>query len=860
MPENTLQVLQLRPGVNREGTSYSGEGGWYDCDKIRFRSGLPEKLGGWMWYGEGSYIGVCRHLTEWASLSNFLLIGVGTSSLYYILSGGKYYDITPLTRTDSLTTNPLYSMYNTLADSISDTLDVIPITSVTAGNFDLIAPLVVQIGSELIYVPVVDTVVNTLGTAAAGCTRGYLGTTAATHTSGDAVSSSWLVVKDTSNDSSAGSVVNISGAVNLLATQSSNILVTQGGTRLATQQDVIFDVYTASDINGEHIITAANATYIAFDTGVYSTASAQGGGSGMTAAYSFSAGLYYQGVQQGWGAGPWNGDREWNQAFVSTNPKYELRLWSAQNFGQDLYFNPRDSGIFHWDAATNLNSVGQVTGRGVDITSTTFSNVTLDQIVVGNYYQIRNIGSTTQAQWNILAGTTNSVYVAGNFSAGTTYTIITIGTTDFTAIGAASNTPGLSFVATGAGSGTGTASASSVYAVGDKFFCADVIASGYGTGVVFDPGIPSVATCIISTDERHIVAFGCNDAVTEVTNGTPVQQDLMFIAWCAQEQPQVWWPTQTNTAGSYRLTIGSKIITAAQTRQETLVFTDMAVYSMQYLGAPYVFGFNLIDQNSTIASPNAYATANNITYWMGQDKFYAYSGRVDTLPCALRQYIFDDINTSQLDQVYAGTNEKYNEVWWFYPSKDALINDRYVVYNHLEKLWYFGQLSRTAWLDSYALGYPLGAVPNLDDPLQPTGISVEHEVGADDGSVNPIQPISAYIQSSDFDIGQGGYQFSFVKRIIPDMDFIGSTVSNPSAMMTLTARNYPGIGVNTDPMQTTTSDVNGTKVDVQVYDYTEQVWIRIRGRQLQFRVESSDLGVKWQLGAPRLQLQVDGRR
>jgi len=807
MPENSLQVLQLRPGVNREGTSYSGEGGWYDCDKIRFRSGLPEKLGGWMWYGEGSYLGTCRHFTEWASLSNFLLIGVGTSSLYYILSGGKYYDITPLTRTDSLPTNPLYSMYSTLSASISSTLDVIPINSLSANNFDLIAPLVVQIGSELIYVPAVDAGSSTLGTAAAGCTRGYLGTTAATHTSGDAVSSSWLVVKDTSNGSSAGSVVNISGAVNLLATESSNILVTQGGTQLATQQDVIFDVYTASDINGEHTITAANATYIAFDTGVYSTASAQGGGSGMAAAYSLPAGLYYQGVQQGWGAGPWNSDREWNQAFISTNSIYQMRLWSAQNFGQDLYFNPRNSGIFHWDAATNLNSVGQVTGRGVDITSATFSNVTLDQIVVGNYYQIRSVGSTTQAQWNTLAGTSAVTYAAG-----------------------------------------------------DKFFCADVIASGYGTGIVFDPGIPSVASYTICTDERHIVAFGCNDAVTEVTKGTAVQQDTMFISWCAQEQPQVWWPTQTNTAGSYRLTVGSKIITAAQTRQETLVFTDLAVYSMQYLGAPYVFGFNLIDQNATIASPNAYATANNITYWMGQDKFYMYSGRMDTLPCALRQYVFDDINSDQLDQVYAGTNEKYNEVWWFYPSGDSIVNDRYVVYNYLENLWFYGQMSRTAWLDSYAVGYPLGAVPNLDDPLQPSGISVTHEVGADDGSVNPIQPISAYIQSSDFDIGQGGYQFSFVKRIIPDMDFIGSTVNGPKAMMTLTARNYPGIGVNTDPMQATTSDVNGTKVDVQVYDYTEQAWIRIRGRQLQFRIESSDLGVRWQLGTPRLQIQVDGRR
>lgn len=814
MPENQLQVIQLRPGINREGTSYSGEGGWYDCDKIRFRSGLPEKLGGWVWYGAGSYTGVCRHYMEWASLSNFLLIGVGTNTNYYILTGGEYFDITPISQVDTLNAppgDPVYCMYSTLTAAISDTLDVIPISLLSGSNFDLVSPLVVKIGSELIYVPEVDAGANTLGTAAAGCTRGYLGTTAASHALGAGVSSSWLVVKDASNPSVTGDTVILAGATgfsDLLATENYYVLTTENGLNLiATEQDSVIDVYTAADINGEHIIVADNATYLAFDTGIYSTAPGQGGGNAMTASYLIPSGLAYQGVLNGWGAGPWNSDREWNQAYTTELPSYEIRLWSAGNFGQDLFFNPRNGGLYYWNAATNLNPVGQVTGRGVNMTSTTFANITLDKIVVGNYYQIRDLGTTTQLQWNTLAGTSAITYAAG-----------------------------------------------------DKFFCADVIAAGYGTGIVFDPAIPSVASYVITTDERHVVAFGCNDAVTEVTTGSPVQQDTMYVAWCSQSEPQVWWPTQTNTAGDYRLTIGSRIITVAQTRQETLVFTDMGLYSMQYLGAPYTFGFNIIDTNTTIASPNAYATANNITFWMGQDKFYAYSGRVDTLPCALRQYIFDDINTDQMDQVYAGTNEKYNEIWWFYPSSGSVINNRYVVYNHLEKLWYYGQLSRTAWLDSYAIGYPLGAIPEITNLLSPSGITVTHEVGADDGASNPTQPIAAYIQSSDFDIGQGGYQFSFVKRIIPDMDFIGSTVSDPSAMMTLTARNYPGIGVNPDPMQTTTVPINGAQVNVQVYNYTEQEWIRLRGRQLQFRVESSDLGVKWQLGAPRLQIQVDGRR
>lgn len=814
MPQTQLQVLQLRPGINREGTSYSGEGGWYDCDKIRFRSGLPEKIGGWMPLGNGSYEGVCRHYTQWASLSNFLLIGVGTNTNYYILTGGEYFDITPVVQVDTLNAppgDPVYAMYSVLTSAISATDDVIPVAFVDASNFNLVTPVVVKIGSELIYVPAVDTVANTLGTAASGCTRGYLGTTATSHALNAGVSSSWLVVKDISSPAVAGDTVVISGATgfsDLLSTENLNVLMTESGLNLiATEQDVVVDVYTAADINGEHIVVAANSSYFAFDTGIYSTAPAQGGGNSIVVGYLLPSGLFYQGVLNGWGAGPWNSDREWNQAYVSYEPGYEIRLWSASNFGQNLFFNARNNGIFNWNAATSLNAVGQVTQRAVNITSTAFSNITLDRIVVGNYYQIRDLGTTTQLQWNTLAGTSAVTYAAGS-----------------------------------------------------KFFCADVIAAGYGTGIVFDPAIPSVATCVLSTDKRHVVAFGCNDAVTEVTTGAPVQQDTMYIAWCSQGEPQVWWPTQTNSAGDYRLTVGSRIITVAETRQETLVFTDLALYSMQYLGAPFTFGFNVIDTNTTIASPNAFATANNITYWMGQDKFFAYSGRVDTLPCSLRQYVFDDINFNQIEQVYCGTNEKYNEVWWFYPSKNSLMNDRYVVYNHLEKLWYYGQLTRTAWLDSYALEQPLAAVPNISNILEPVGITVEHEVGADDGSVNPIQPISAYIQSSDFDLGEGGYQFSFVKRIIPDMDFIGSTTTTPNAQITLTARNYPGIGVNTDPMQATTVPINGSQVNVQVYNYTEQEWIRLRGRQLQFRIESSDLGVRWQLGSPRLQISPDGRR
>ena len=760
MPETKLQVLQLRPGCNREGTSYAGEGGWYACDKVRFRSGLPEKLGGWVPYATQTYLGSCKLFVEWLSLSNYYLLGLGTNLKFYILVGGQYFDITPIRRTVTLGTNPLYSMYNTLSADISASATILPITSVSAGNFNILAPFVVKIDSEQIYVPAVNAGTNTLGIAGYPCIRGYNGTTATTHASTTPVSSSWVIVTDNSNGATLNDFVTFSGAT-------------------------AFDGFTADNINKELEIGAVSTNYIGVDTGVWATSAANGGGSAVVAAYQIATGLPYTTLFNGWGAGPWGTGHGWGTGYSGVGIAEELRLWSACNFGQDLYFNPRNGGIYYWNAATSLSAGGQVTGRGVNITSTTFSNVNATDIVVGNFYEIRSVG-----------------------------------TTNFTTIGAASNTVGVTFVATGVGT---------------------------GSGVVYDPAIPSVAAYTTITDERYLMAFGCNDAVSG-----SLTQDPMLIAWSDQENPQVWYPQVTNTAGNFRLVYGSRIITIEKTRQEILIWTDSSLYSMQYLGPPYVYGFNPISVDTTIVSQNAATTAAGVTYWMGDDKFYAYSGRVDTLPCALRQYVFDDINNDQLELVTCGTNEKYNEVWWFYPSTDSVFNDRYVIYNYLEKLWYYGTMERSAWLDSHIIGDPLGAVNNL---------TVQHETGTDDGSVNPAQPIAAYIESADFDLGDGGYQFSFVKRLIPDMDFIGSSTASPQATITLKARNYPGQGVaGLSSMQNTASGISGSEVSTQVYDYTQEVWVRIRGRQLVFRVESDQLGIKWQLGSPRLQIQSDGRR
>jgi hypothetical protein len=365
-----------------------------------------------------------------------------------------------------------------------------------------------------------------------------------------------------------------------------------------------------------------------------------------------------------------------------------------------------------------------------------------------------------------------------------------------------------------------------------------------------DSSCPIVANFVTVSDaSRFVLAFGVNDYP-----GTPQAtiQNPMLIRWSDQESFATWAPAATNQAGSYTLSHGSQIITAIQTRQEILVITDAAIYSMQYLGPPYVWGFQLMGDNISIAGPNAAATANNVTYWMGTDKFYMYSGRVETLPCSLRQYVYNDINLTQSFQFFASTNEGYNEIWWFYCSADSNTIDKYVIFNHLERTWYYGTLPRTAWVDSPLRPTPMSAGYN--------GQLIYQESGNDDGTTVPPSPIEAYVQSSDFDIGDG-HNFGLVTRIIPDVTFDGSTVNNPSLDFTVRPRQFPGTNYGTADAPTVTSTQNyQNQRYYTVQQFTEQVFVRIRGRQMAFRVVSNDLGVAWQLGVPRIDTRPDGRR
>jgi hypothetical protein len=361
-----------------------------------------------------------------------------------------------------------------------------------------------------------------------------------------------------------------------------------------------------------------------------------------------------------------------------------------------------------------------------------------------------------------------------------------------------------------------------------------------------DTSCPSVCNYVLVSDSsRFVIAFGVNDYGTST-------QDPLLIRWSDQESVLTWAPSVTNQAGSYRLSQGSKIVTAIQTKQEILVWTDAAIYSMQYLGAPYVWGFQIMGANISIISQNAAATVNNVTYWMGADKFYMYSGRVETLPCTLRQYVFGDINMQQAAQFFAGTNEGFNEIWWFYCSANSTVVDKYVIFNYLEQTWYYGTLNRTAWLDSPLREYPMAAGYN--------GQLIYHEDGVDDGTTNPASPIVSYCQSSDFDIGDG-HNFGFVWRIIPDVTFDGSTVNNPKVTFTVRPRQNPGASYgSTDNPDVVSSQNYLNQQTYNVQQFTEYAYVRIRGRQMAFRVGSSDVGVAWQLGSPRLDVRADGRR
>jgi hypothetical protein len=612
-----LKKVLLKPGVNRENTRYTNEGGWYESDKIRFRQGTPEKIGGWQRISSYTFLGVCRSLWNWVTLGGQNLIGVGTNLKFYIERGGAYYDVTPIRSTVTLT-NPF---------STTNTLPTVLVTDVDHGCI-------------------------------------------------------------------TGDFVTFSGASAV------------GGLTLNGEFQV-----TVIDEDTYNITASSNAT-----------STANGGGT-VTAAYQLNTGNASEVPITGWGAGAW-GSGTWGESGVTNDP---IRLWSQSNFGEDLIFAYRGGPICYWYASSGTDV------RGV-----------LLEDVVG---------------------------------------------------------------------------ASDVPTVVNGVFVSDV--------------------------SRFVFAFGCNEL-------GDTELDPMLIRWSDQENPTMWTPSITNQAGGLRLSHGSEITTYLQSRQEILVWTDSSLYSLQYLGSPDVWGSQLLGDNLSIASPNAVAFAGGVSYWMGVDKFYKYDGTVATLVCDLRKFVFNDINNLQQDQFFASTNEGFNEVWWFYCTAGSTAIDRYVVYNYVENIWYYGSMARTAWLDSGLRNYPLAATYNYN--------LVNHEYGTDDAETATTEAIYSYILSAEFDLDDG-HQFNFIWRVLPDVTFNGSSADAPAITMTLLPLKNSGSGYNNPLSVGGQPDATITRSAViPVEQYTGQVFTRVRGRQMAMKVESDALGVAWQLGAPRLDMRPDGRR
>lgn len=617
-----LQKLQFKPGINKEITRYADGAGWEDCDKIRFRQGFPEKIGGWSRISTNTYIGVARSLHGWVALGSTVFLGVGTNEKLYIEKGGAYNDITPLRDTQSLT-NPIATTSGS---------SIITVTDATGGYE-------------------VDDYVTLSGSAAVGG-------------------------------------------------------------------------IDATDINKEHKILTTGATFFTVDTGSSASSTVAAGGGTVSAAYQISPGPAITSVLNGWGASTWGG----SLFGVGGSGTERLREWSLTNFGEDLLAGIVGGSLYYWDATSGLSS------RAVLVSS----------------------------------------------------------------LGGASN-------------------------------------------------VPTVQNGVLVSDiSRFVFCFGANPLGS-------ASQDPMLIRWSDQEDVTQWTPSSSTQAGSLTLSNGSKIITARQARQEILVWTDAALYSLQFVGYESgVWGAQLVGENISVAAKNATAYAGNTAYWMGKDKFYRYDGRVQPLRCDVQRHVFNNLNEDQFEQVFAGTIEEFDEVWWFYCSSGSTTIDRYVVYNYVQDIWYVGSLARTAWLETGLLDKPRAATYNNN--------LVSHEVGVDDLETATTTAISASITSGQFDI-DGGDKFMFVWRVLPDITFSGSTNNTPVATLTFSPFSSSGSGPNNPLSEGGSSSGTVTRTaSVPVEEFTEQINTRFRGRQASVKIESTAQGVIWQLGIPRIDSRPDGRR
>lgn len=621
-----LQKIKLTPGINREGTNYSNEGGYYDCDKVRFRSGLPESIGGWVPYSVASYYGACYSMFAYTTVTGEKLVGLGTNLKCYVENGNSFYDITPITSTVNL-------------------------ISPNAFTTDTTTPTIIVVNS----------------------------------TAHGAVTNDFVIISL------------VGGAVNGVP---------------------------ASELNGERQITLLTANTFSFP--ITTTPTSSGTTGACTVEYELNVGMPYYVSGSGFGSGTW-GRSTWGSGTSVADITLTMRLWGMSNYGDDLIYGPRGGALYIWEYAAGVG-----------------------------------------------LGTRGSL-ISGK-------------------VGASS--------------------------------------------------VPLTQSGILVSDQRFVVVFGSNDFGSVVA--TP-----MLVRWSNQEDYLEWAPAATNQAGSQILTNGSYIVTAKSSRQEILVWTDTALHSMQFQGPPYTYGFVLLGDNISIMGPNATVVVNGTAYWMGRDKFYVYDGRVQTLPSAVRTYIYGDMNPDAAWQTTAGSNEGFSEVWWLYAGKDSRYANKYVIYNYVENSWAYGTLDRTFWYDTALKDTPLATTYDATTQL---GYLFYQEQGCSDGTVNPPVAYTSFVESSDFDIGDG-HNFGLINRIIPDLTFAGSTNASPSVIMSLTPRRFSGSAYGSADENTVTRTAS-----VPVELYTDQVYVRVRGRQMRFKINCTAEGTKWQMGAPRIDVRPDGRK
>jgi hypothetical protein len=726
-----LTKIQLKPGINRDATNYANSGGWFDSNFIRFRNGLPEKIGGWtrIYANQTALIGQCRKMYDWSNLAGNQYLAIPTNVKFYVDDSSSIIDISPLRRNLTLASNPI---------ATSNTSSTITITDVNHGG-------------------------------------------------------------------TVGDYITISGATNV-------------------------NGITAAQINKEFVIQSVinTSAYTVTTTGT-ATSTGSGGGSVVNVSYQFHKGTTSASAFSGWGSGPWGGSigqYGWGYGPGTTFTTFYNGLWSVDNYGEDMVACPRD--------LTNGTLIGGVNPVS---TSNTSNVVTVTQV---NHGLANNIAVVIYGVESPIGG-------------------IPITQLNGTKIISVANANAYTY--TTANVATSTASGgSSAISIQPSIIYWDITdpngpAVSLGElGAAYEKKyLPYVAVEIMVSDQnRQIIAFGCNPY--DVTK----PQDKMVIRWCDSSDPTNWdIADTTKTAGEQRLSSGSYIVTAVQNREEILVWTDTSLFTMTPVGPPYGYGFNVVGSNFDIAGPNSKVVAGSIAYWMGTNNFYMYDGKITAMPCTVRDYVFLDFSVDDGEKVYCSSDSGNNEIIWFYPSQSqgpagSREVDKYVVYNYIEEVWYYGNLSRTAWIDRRGHSNPRAV---SDD-----GYLYNHESGYDDGSTSPASAINAYIESSAIEIENGDH-FSFVDRVIPDITFRNSTThpidAQPSVTFTIKPQDYPGSQIGAGNARPVTRNSSAT---LNVNRFTNQLFTRLRARSVALRLESNETGVSWRLGIPRLDTRKDGRR